>query len=67
MKLLSAARIERVAAEHGTPCYVYDAEVFRARIALLRDFDVVRYAQKASSNVHLLRLVRECGALLDAV
>ncbi len=67
MKLLSAARIERVAAEHGTPCFVYDAEVFRARLALLRDFDVVRYAQKAASNVHLLRLARECGALLDAV
>jgi diaminopimelate decarboxylase len=67
MKLLSAERIERIAAEHGTPVYVYDAAVFRARIALLRDFDVVRYAQKAASNVHLLRLARESGALLDAV
>jgi diaminopimelate decarboxylase len=67
MKLLSAARVERIVAEHGTPCYVYDAGVFRARISLLRDFDVVRYAQKAASNVHLLRLARESGALLDAV
>jgi diaminopimelate decarboxylase len=67
MKLLDAARLERIAAEYGTPCYVYDAGVIRARLALLRDFDVVRYAQKAASNVHLLRLVRQSGALLDAV
>jgi diaminopimelate decarboxylase len=59
--------LEAIAAEHGTPCYVYDAATIRARLAALRDFDVVRYAQKACSNVHLLRLVREAGAVVDAV
>jgi diaminopimelate decarboxylase len=59
--------LEAIAAEHGTPCYVYDAATIRARLAALRDFDVIRYAQKACSNVHVLRLVREAGALVDAV
>jgi diaminopimelate decarboxylase len=59
--------LEAIAAEHGTPCYVYDAATIRARLARLSDFDVVRYAQKACSNVHILRLLREAGALVDAV
>jgi diaminopimelate decarboxylase len=57
----------RLAREHGTPYYLYDAAVIRARLASLRAFDVVRYAQKACSNVHILRLLRAEGALVDAV
>src|SRR5258706_9420097 len=57
----------RLAAEHGTPYYLYDAETMLGQLAQLRAFDVVRYAQKACSNVHVLRLLREAGALVDAV
>ena len=67
MEPLDAALLTAVAAEHETPCYVYDAATIRERLRSLRAFDVVRYAQKASSNTHLLRLVREEGALIDAV
>jgi len=67
MSGLAARHLEAIAAEHGTPCYVYDAGTFRERLARLRAFDVIRYAQKASSNVHLLRLVREAGGVVDAV
>jgi len=38
-----------------------------ARTAQLAPCDVVRYAQKACSNVHLLRLLRELGVCVDAV
>jgi diaminopimelate decarboxylase len=61
------ALIDRVAREYGTPVYLYDARAIRTRLEALRAFDVVRYAQKASSNVHLLRLLRELGAVVDAV
>lgn len=54
--------------EHGTPLFVYDAETIRLRIAELRArFDVVRYAQKANSNLALLALARESGCVVDAV
>jgi diaminopimelate decarboxylase len=46
---------------------VYDAATIRRQIEQLRQFDVIRYAQKASSNVHLLRLMRSEGVLVDAV
>jgi diaminopimelate decarboxylase len=67
MKQLDTAQVRRLADQFGTPCYVYDADVIRAQIRSLAAFDVVRYAQKACSNVHVLRLVREQGALVDAV
>lgn len=57
-----------LAAEHGTPLYVYDAATLRARCAELRAlFDLVRYAQKANGNPALLRLLRAEGCRVDAV
>jgi diaminopimelate decarboxylase len=67
MKAVDAGLIAGIAEEHGTPYYLYDAGVIRERLASLRAFDVVRYAQKACSNVHILRLLREAGACVDAV
>jgi len=67
MKPLDPALITEQARAHGTPYYLYDADVIRERVASLRAFDVIRYAQKASSNVHLLRLLREEGCYVDAV
>lgn len=56
-----------LARQFGTPVYVYDAGLIRQRIADLAAFDVVRYAQKASSNLAILRLAREAGVVVDAV
>lgn len=67
MTSVPTAQLAAIARQHGTPCWVYDAATIRRQIALLRQFDVVRYAQKASSNVHLLRLMRSEGVLVDAV
>jgi diaminopimelate decarboxylase len=67
MKSLDAAEIRRLAERFGTPCYVYHADVIRERIRRLAAFDVIRYAQKACSNLHVLRLVRQQGAAIDAV
>jgi diaminopimelate decarboxylase len=59
--------LRQLARQHGTPLWVYDAETIQQRIAALRAFPTLRYAQKANSNVHLLRLMREAGVLVDAV
>ncbi len=59
--------LRKLARHHGTPLWVYDAATIRARIASLKSFDIIRYAQKANSNVHLLRLMREQGVKVDAV
>lgn len=60
-------RISELAAKFGTPLYVYDAESIRRRVEDLAAFDVVRYAQKASSNLAILDRVRKQGVVVDAV
>ncbi|MCA9192024.1 MAG: diaminopimelate decarboxylase [Planctomycetales bacterium] len=53
--------------QFGTPCYVYDLESIKQRVADLASFDVVRYAQKALSNIAILDRLRKLGAVVDAV
>jgi len=60
-------QLTELAAQYSTPLWVYDAAVIRERIAQLRRFDVIRYAQKACSNLHILRLMRAEGVMVDAV
>ncbi len=57
----------QLAADYGTPLYVYDAETIRAQYRKVAHFDTVRFAQKACSNVHILKLLRELGASVDCV
>ena len=57
----------QLAEQFGTPTYVYDANQILNRIEQLRQFDVIRYAQKANSNLAILDLVRRHGVLVDAV
>ncbi|MFD9498290.1 diaminopimelate decarboxylase [Streptomyces sp. NPDC060035] len=64
---LDGPRLAGAAAEYGTPLWAYDAGTIRAQIDRLRRFDVIRFAQKACSNLHILRLMREEGVLVDAV
>jgi diaminopimelate decarboxylase len=59
--------VAELARRFGTPLYVYDAAIISERIAELAAFDVVRYAQKAGSNLAVLDLVRRRGGLVDAV
>src|SRR5471032_1468287 len=61
------ALLQQLAAEHATPLWVYDADTIRARVERLRMFDSVRFAQKACSNTHVLRLLRGLGVRVDAV
>ena len=57
----------RSAEEVGTPVWLYEAEPIRQRVAQLRAFDTIRFAQKANSNTHILRLLRSEGVMVDAV
>ena len=67
MQAIDAARLGALATQYGTPLWVYDAASIRQRIADLRQFDTIRFAQKACSNTHILRLMRELGVAVDAV
>src|SRR3954454_17971973 len=64
---IAGHEIPELARDFGTPVYVYDAAKIAERIADLSAFDVVRYAQKACSNLAILDLVRRHGTLIDCV
>lgn len=65
--MITQQHIAQIATQFQTPCWIYDANMIRNQIKRLRQFDVIRYAQKACSNTHILRLMREQGVLVDAV
>ena len=64
---IAGLAVTELARRFGTPLFVYDAAAIAARLAELREFDVVRYAQKALSSLAILDFVRRRGALVDAV
>jgi diaminopimelate decarboxylase len=59
--------VRDLAGQFGTPLYVYDQSVIDCRIDELARFDVVRYAQKACSNLAILDRMRQRGVVVDAV
>lgn len=67
MNLFSDSQVRTFAQQFSTPVWLYDADTVRARIAQLRAFDTIRFAQKACSNIHILRLMKAAGICVDAV
>ncbi|OTA18017.1 diaminopimelate decarboxylase [Xenorhabdus vietnamensis] len=57
----------RLSIQYGTPLWLYDGDSIIKQIKKLKQFDVIRFAQKACSNTHILRLMREQGVKVDAV
>lgn len=64
---LNANTLRDLVAQYASPIWVYDAEIIRQQIAALQQFDVIRFAQKACSNIHILKLMREQGVKVDSV
>ncbi len=57
----------QLAQTYGTPLWIYQGDTISQRIAQLKSFDVVRFAQKACSNIHILRLMEAQGVKVDSV
>ena len=64
---IAGVSIREIVERYGTPTYVYDESKILERVEDLRSFDVIRYAQKACSNLAILDVMRRHGVLVDAV
>lgn len=53
--------------QYQGPVWVYDASVIIHRIMQLKQFDIIRFAQKSCSNIHILKLMHNNGVQVDAV
>ncbi|MDH3717089.1 MAG: diaminopimelate decarboxylase [Planctomycetota bacterium] len=64
---IAGVAVADIVAAVGTPAYVYDAAKIVERILDLAAFDVVRFAQKACSNLAIIDLCRRHDVLVDTV
>lgn len=64
---LNADNLITLPSRFGCPVWVYDGEIIKQQIEKLREFDVIRFAQKACSNIHILRLMHQQGVKVDSV
>ncbi len=67
MNPFAPTTLASLAQQHGTPLWVYNAATIQRQVQALRQFDVVRFAQKANSNTHILRLMKSLGVVVDSV
>lgn len=66
-KSLPLFKISEMAAKYGTPFWLYDKNRILDKVSQLKKFDTVRYAQKALSNIHILRVMHNSGLCVDSV
>ena len=59
--------VAQIVGQFGTPSFVYEQALIERQIARLKKFPIIRYAQKANSNLAILALMRQHGVLVDAV
>lgn len=64
---LNAINLPLLYQQYGGPVWVYEAETIVQQIEQLCRYDVIRFAQKACSNIHILRLMRSHGVKVDSV
>ncbi len=64
---IAGVPVTELGAAYGTPTFVYDQATIEQRIAEVQQFPVVRFAQKACSNIAILALMRRHGVVVDAV
>jgi diaminopimelate decarboxylase len=64
---IAGVPIPSLVRQFGTPTYVYDRATIEARIRDLAAFPVIRYSQKANSNLAILDIMRRNGVAVDAV
>ncbi|CAL4322843.1 diaminopimelate decarboxylase [Buchnera aphidicola] len=53
--------------KYKTPLWLYHAKTIKKQIFKLKKFNIIRFAQKACSNIHILKLMKKYGTKVDAV
>jgi diaminopimelate decarboxylase len=59
--------VAKVAKKYETPVWVYEQAILEKRAQEVQAFDLVRYAQKANSNLAILTILKNQGIKVDAV
>ncbi|VFP88553.1 Diaminopimelate decarboxylase [Buchnera aphidicola (Cinara piceae)] len=66
-KILTKNKILYLIKKYKTPIWIYNADIIIKQIKKLKKFDIVRFAQKSCSNIHILKLMKKYNIKVDAV
>ncbi|AHG59957.1 diaminopimelate decarboxylase [Buchnera aphidicola] len=66
-KNINIKNVKSLIKKYQPPFWVYDADIIYEKIKLLKNFDVIRFAQKSCSNINILRLMKNKNLKIDAV
>lgn len=66
-KVITDEKLIELAETLDSPFWAYDADIIKSKVNQLRKFDVIRYAQKACSNVNILKFMKSLGTKVDSV
>ncbi|QCI24485.1 diaminopimelate decarboxylase [Buchnera aphidicola (Muscaphis stroyani)] len=64
---INLKNIKSLIKKYESPFWVYDSDMIHKKINLLKQFDIIRFAQKACSNIHILRIMKKNKVKIDAV
>lgn len=66
-KYFNYENIKSITKKYGTPVWIYDYNTIKQQIRKLKKFDIIRFAQKACSNINILKIMKKEKVKIDAV
>ncbi|CAL4322817.1 Diaminopimelate decarboxylase [Buchnera aphidicola (Chaitophorus sp. 3695)] len=64
---VNSKKILKIIKKYKTPIWIYNKKTIQKKISKLKKFDIIRFAQKACSNIHILKIMRKNKVKVDAV
>ncbi|WP_343189838.1 diaminopimelate decarboxylase [Buchnera aphidicola] len=59
--------IKKIIKTNTTPFWIYEEKSILKQIHKLKDFDIIRFAQKSCSNINILKIMKKKKLKIDAV
>lgn len=66
-KMLTRKNVLFLIKKYKTPIWVYNSDIIVQQIKKLKKFNIIRFAQKSCSNIHILKLIKSYNIKIDAV
>ncbi|MGI4816598.1 MAG: diaminopimelate decarboxylase [Janthinobacterium lividum] len=66
-KVLKRKNLIYLIEKYKTPLWIYNADIIVKQIKKLKKFDIIRFAQKSCSNIHILKIMKDNNIKIDAV
>lgn len=66
-KIINSRNILAIIKKYKSPLWIYNFKTIKKQILKLKKFDTIRFAQKACSNINILKIMKKYGVKVDVV